>query len=103
MIAAAVILAAPLPACGDNESEAGSERPSAAGQVLGGEASDAMIPLDTVQSTSPVAPRPTASATGEPKTLEERREVLPRPEVSGGPEPLPADPSAEDSPSPPQE
>ncbi|HEU4821520.1 MAG TPA: hypothetical protein VFS87_10240 [Qipengyuania sp.] len=104
MIATVLVLSAALPACGGNGgSDPGPERRSAAGQVLGGEASDAMVPLDTVQSTSPVAPRPAASGTGAAKTTKERRDVLPEPEVSGGPEPLPADPGADDAPSPPQE
>lgn len=103
MIATVVVLAAALPACGGNGGEApGPERRSAAGEVLGGEASDAMLPLDTVKSTSPAAPRATPSGTGAPKTPEERRPSLPQPEVSGGPEPLPSNPGAEDAPSPPQ-
>lgn len=103
MIAPLIVLAAALPACGgDAGSNNGSERRGAAGQVLGGEISDAMVPLETVRSTSPAAPRPAASGTGAPKTLGERREEPPQPEAMGGPEPLPADPSAEDSPSPPQ-
>ena len=41
-------------ACGDKaDAPAGSERRSAAGEVLGGEVSDAMLPLDTARSTSP--------------------------------------------------
>lgn len=103
IIAPAIVLAAALPACGDNGGEtAGPERRTAAGEVLGGEASDAMVPLDTVQSTSPTAPQPTASGTGTPRTIEEQRAILPRPEVSGGPEPLPNDLSTDASPSPPQ-
>ncbi len=100
---APVILLAAVSACGGNGGEsAGPERNAAAGEVLGGEVSDAMVPLDTVLSTSPAAPRAAASGTGTPKTIEERRAALPQPEVSGGPEPLPADPAAEDAPSPPQ-
>jgi hypothetical protein len=104
MIATALVLTTALPGCGANGgSEPGPERGSAAGQVLGGEASDAMVPLDTVQSTSPVVPRSTASGTGATRTTQERNDVLPEPEVTGGPEPLPADPGADDAPSPPQE
>ena len=101
MIMPAIILIGGLSACGGSGGEApGPERRSAAGEVLGGEISDAMVPLDTVRSTSPVAPRPTATGTAAPRTIEERRAVLPRPEMSGGPEPLPSDPDAQDTPPP---
>lgn len=106
LIVTAAALSAVLPACGGNAGEnSGPERPTAAGEVLGGEISDAMIPLDTVQSTSPPAPGPTATGSGSagPRTPAKQDEVLPEPEMSNGPEPLPADPSAEDLPSrPPQ-
>ena len=55
-----LILAAPvtllsLAACGDNKSDPEQgERGSAAGEVLGGTVSDAMIPLDSLRSTSPI-------------------------------------------------
>lgn len=101
MIAPAVLIAAITSACGGNGGEApGPERRSAAGEVLGGEISDAMVPLDAVRSTSPVAPRPTATGTAAPGRIEERRAVLPRPEMSGGPEPLPSGPGPEDTPPP---
>ncbi len=35
---------------------------SAGGEVLAGSASDAMLPIDTVRSQPPLAPKPTASA-----------------------------------------
>jgi hypothetical protein len=41
-----------LSACGDQKSDE-PERKTAAGEVLGGSISDAMLPLDTVQSQSP--------------------------------------------------
>ena len=41
-----------LASCGDKP-ETGKERPTAAGEVLGGTVSDAMLPLDTVRSQSP--------------------------------------------------
>lgn len=103
VITTVIVLAAALTACGGNGGEtAGPERRTAAGEVLGGEVSDAMVPLDTVQSTSPTAPLPAASGSGTPRTIEERRAILPRPEVSGGPEPLPSDLSTEDTLSAPQ-
>ena len=49
---AALALLAALSACGD-ETDEGPERKTAAGEVLGGSISDAMLPLATVQSQSP--------------------------------------------------
>ena len=49
---AALALLAALSACGD-ETDEGPERKTAAGEVLGGSISDAMLPLDTAQSQSP--------------------------------------------------
>jgi hypothetical protein len=51
-----------LAACGSD-----SKAPVAAdagGEVLEGSISDAMLPLDTVRSQAPLAPRPTESASG---------------------------------------
>ena len=42
-----------LAACDNGGDAAGPERKTAAGEVLGGSISDAMLPLDTVQSQSP--------------------------------------------------
>lgn len=49
-----------LAACKGEEKPAQDAR--AAGEILPGSASDAMIPLDTVRSQAPLAPPPTASA-----------------------------------------
>jgi hypothetical protein len=49
---AALATLATLAACGDQQDK-GPERKTAAGEVLGGSISDAMLPLDTVQSQSP--------------------------------------------------
>ena len=113
---ALMIAALPLiVACVDGEGESGPERNAAAGEVLGGDASDAMLPLDTARSTSPpeqdTATDEGATATGTPGTdagsktptsVEEARARLPRPEMSNGPEPLPRNASAEDTGTPPQ-
>lgn len=48
----ALALLALLAACGE-KADTGPERKTAAGEVLGGSISDAMLPLDTVQSQSP--------------------------------------------------
>lgn len=42
-----------LAACTEQPKESGTERRTAAGELLGGEIGDAMLPLDTVRSTSP--------------------------------------------------
>lgn len=100
----AVLMLAALPlftlaaACSDSgEPDKTPERRSAAGEVLGGEVSDAMLPLDTVRSTSPAAPRAAEPGDPRPGTANgDQAGPLPQPEMSGGPEPLPtADPEAE--------
>lgn len=78
-----------LAACQSGPADATPERGNAAGEVLGGEASDAMLPLDTVRSTSPAEPArsTTPEATPGQDAQAEPTPVLPRPKVSGGPEP----------------
>jgi hypothetical protein len=80
-----------LAACGGQPDTAGPERRSAAGEVLGGEVTDDMLPIDSVRSTSPADPRAdstTGATSQDPSpTSEERPGILPKPEVSGGPEP----------------
>lgn len=88
-----------LSACGGEPDAAGSERRSAAGEVLGGEVTDEMLPLDTVRSTSPAEARDgqpgqpaEAPATGVPADR-----PLPRPTVTAAPMPdmtMPADPES---------
>jgi hypothetical protein len=53
-----------LGACGSGERE--TAKGTAAGEILPGSASDAMLPLDTVRSQAPLAPRtdPAAKAAG---------------------------------------
>ncbi|WP_133364712.1 hypothetical protein [Qipengyuania sediminis] len=113
---ALMIAALPLiVACVDGKESSGPERNAAAGEILGGDTSDAMLPLDTARSTSPpdqpaapdqgtaAAGTPGAAAgTGTPEDTAERRNPLPRPEMSNGPEPLQSDPGAEDAGTPPR-
>ncbi len=93
-----------LAACGGEPDAAGPERKNAAGEVLGGEVTDDMLPLDTVQSTSPSDPRagapdqtnddaePAAAVNPDPASL-------PLPQASGRPERRPpADPEPADVP-----
>jgi hypothetical protein len=60
---ALILLAAALTACGDKKSD-GPERKTAAGEVLGGSISDAMLPLATVTSQSPPLRESAAGAGG---------------------------------------
>ena len=55
-----------LAACNGSE-EKGPERKTAAGEVLGGSISDAMLPLDTVQSQNPPL-RESATGSGDEST-----------------------------------
>jgi hypothetical protein len=91
---ALIALAATLLAgCGNDTGEAGPERRSAAGEVLGGEVTDDMLPLDTVRSTSPAdrsdpasAPKPDApTQRADEEGADVAPEPQPQPEVSGGP------------------
>lgn len=98
----ATILTA-LTACGGGTTDAGPERKSAAGEVLGGEVNDDMLPIDTARSTPPAgrsAPAPEDSA---PETAQTARPEprLPRPQMSGGPEPyVPSGPDDTPDPAP---
>lgn len=96
-LALTIATLAGLAACGGQPEPGGPERRSAAGEVLGGEVTDDMLPLDTARSTSP----PDAGAgAGEAKdgNTPERRPAdpaLPRPTLSAAPVPdttMPADP-----------
>lgn len=50
-----LVLALALAACGSGKKDEGAGK--AAGQILPASASDAMIPLDTVRSQAPLAPK----------------------------------------------
>ncbi len=94
-----------LAACGEQPDAIGPERRSAAGEVLGGEVTDDMLPLDTARSTSPPDPRagvPDDDAS--PARTPEGSAALPKPVISGGPEPyMPAPPGDEPTAGPPPE
>ncbi len=80
-----------LTACGGKGTDRADERPSAAGEVLGGDVTDDMLPLDTVRSVSPPdRSRPTGDAAADRGAQAGDEESLPEPEMSGGPEPRPA-------------
>lgn len=58
-ILAIALLAA---ACTEEATAPAEQQATAAGEVLGGEISDAMIPLEQLQSQAPLAPRAAPSA-----------------------------------------
>lgn len=91
-ITAATILALALlaTACKDDTAPADSCG-EAAGEVLGGEISDAMIPLEQLESQAPLAPRAAPSATDvDAEQPEVAGEAAPQ---SEGAETAPADPA----------
>lgn len=98
---------AAVTACGGQPENAAPERRSAAGEVLGGEVSDAMLPLDTVRSTSPADRRsatPGGPGDADAPAPSDRPAPPPIPgaEVSGGPEPYtPPPPGVEPTDGPP--
>ena len=81
LIPSALAVLALLSACDDkSKGAADPERGSAAGEVLGGEVSDAMLPLDTARSTSPPDIR-AVTASDETKLRDaSRRTVAPTPD-----------------------
>lgn len=94
LLAALALLAA---GCTEEASAPAKQGARAAGEVLGGEISDAMIPLEQLESQAPLAPRqgPTASDVDA-----EQPEIEPAAGVEGaapseGTEPAPAAPSPE--------
>lgn len=60
-IAAALLIATGLAAC---QGEKTPEQKRAAGEILPGSASDAMLPIDTVRSQPPLAPQSEAARSG---------------------------------------
>jgi hypothetical protein len=60
--AACLALCLILAACGDEAAPAAKQGGAASGEVLAGSISDAMIPLDQLESEAPLAPRQAAAA-----------------------------------------
>lgn len=80
-----------LAGCGGAEKGTEGERKSAAGDVLGGSISDAMLPLDSVTSQSPPlretpASDSPAAAPGKPPKAAPAAEAEPAPVPSAAPE-----------------
>lgn len=91
LILSALISLSALTACQDRAPASGPERASAAGEVLGGEISDEMLPLDTARSTSPAGRSGPAEADGD-----ETGGEAPRPAPAGPRETPGAAPAASD-------
>ena len=93
---ALLLLAGLAAGCTPEASEPSAERGgAAAGEVLGGSISDAMIPLDQLESEAPPAPREAPQATD---IDAEQPEVTPMPGINDpapaeGAEPAPAAPA----------
>lgn len=88
-----------LAGCGGSDAPVGPERRSAAGEVLGGEISDDMLPLDTVRSTSPAGRNAPDEDGNDPASAKTSAPPLQtpaaRPSVEAAPAPdmtMPADP-----------
>jgi hypothetical protein len=78
-----------LAACGGNTADDGPERKTAAGGVLGGSISDAMLPLDTVTSQAP--PLQGGTDDSEDPAAKPKSEAAPKPGgTASRPEPAPA-------------
>ena len=86
----ALLLLAALAACGGKNDE-GPERKTAAGEVLGGSISDAMLPLATVTSQSPPL-RESGGKGGEDAT--DSADKTPETTDEAEARPAPAEPSA---------
>jgi hypothetical protein len=73
-------LALALAACGAEKKDEGAG--TAAGEILPGSASDAMLPLDTVRSQAPLAPKVESSgAAGAAKSSEAASDAAPAAEA----------------------
>lgn len=97
--AAILLLALLASACTEDASTSGQQRGEASGEVLAGSISDAMIPLEQLESQAPLAPRQ-APPVGDVDA--EQPEVTPIPGIEGvpaseGAEAAPAAPAPEPS------
>lgn len=73
-LACLIALPLALAACGDKEPDKSA---TAAGEILEGSVSDAMLPIDTVRSQPPLAPKTQAAKAGGKKAGEEAGEEAP--------------------------
>lgn len=79
-----------LAACGEQSAGTAEQGAAASGEVLAGSISDAMIPLEQLESQAPLAPRqaiPSGTVDGE------QPEVIPVPGIEGVPAEVPAAPA----------
>ena len=78
-----LILPVALAACQGEDKPA--QKGTAAGEILEGSASDAMLPLDTVRSQPPLAPRPEASGKAKEEGEETAGDEQPEADASAAP------------------
>lgn len=80
--AALLVLCLAVAACGDQAAAPAEQGGEASGEVLPGSISDAMIPLEQLESEAPLAPRQ-APVAGDIDA--EQPEVTPAPGIEGAP------------------
>ena len=81
--AAILTLALLAAACTEEAATPADQRAAAAGEVLGGEISDAMIPLEQLESQAPLAPQQAPAAAD---VDAEQPEITPAAGIEGGPQ-----------------
>ena len=89
--ALALSLGLALSGCGEDRKAAGAG--TAEGEVLPGSASDAMLPLDTVKSQAPLAPK--SESSGKTETKDEAKPATSARTEAAAPDPEAAPPAEE--------
>mgnify|MGYP000334757922 CR=1 FL=1 len=80
-----LLLAVALAACNSGKKDQGAGK--AEGQILPASVSDAMLPLDTVRSQAPLAPKAEGAVKGETGAEDSATEAAAEPAASGAPAP----------------
>ncbi|HEY0958244.1 MAG TPA: hypothetical protein VGE05_03110 [Novosphingobium sp.] len=92
-LAALLLLILPIALSACQSEDKPAQKGTAAGEILEGSASDAMLPLDTVRSQPPLAPRPEASGKAKEEDDEGADGEQPAADASAAPS-APASPTA---------
>lgn len=94
---APMLLALLLTACGGDKAKKAEGAGTAQGEVLPGSVSDAMIPLDSVKSQAPLAPKVEGADKKDAKTVEKAMgETAAKPATEAEPAAVEAEPAAEE-------
>ncbi len=94
---APMLLALLLTACGGDKAKKAEGAGTAQGEVLPGSVSDAMIPLDSVKSQAPLAPKVEGEGKKDAKTVEKAKgETAAKPATEAEPAAVEAEPDAEE-------